>query len=292
MREGDPDPKTGEYALLGGPPRDGDLVRLCARVYNFALNDPTGEFDVLFEIVPIDKIGQETGPRETVGTAPTELDPILPVIDQVPMAEACVPWDTTGFFSPDHTYRFYVTLDPGDEEWKDAKGEKLASGNNEGFWPWGSAGYPVLKPDEGAGRSETVSADIITHADSLAVDAGGEFLSGDGLAAVEVGGSYRLRANLQADGDLSHFCYVAFSEGPPGEGRVIAIRKAGIMAGDNYCWARWTPREPGEIELYVYVLEDVDSPTAGDAVDSLLVTVLPQPTSPQSWRDELIELLK
>ena len=276
MRKSEPDPVSGEYQILAGPPKDGDTVRLCARVYNFALNNPTGTFNVLFESIRVNPLGDEVGSRETIGTTSADLDAFYGVSGRT-YQEVCVPWDTTGRYDPDNGYRFYATVDPNDDvknelhEWKDADGAKLLHGNNEGYWPWVAGGIPVLKPKDPS-ASQTDDPGISARVDALSLKTGEGFVTEAPVAVVE-GKEYLLRARLEAGGDRDLFHYVVFSEGPPAEGNIISIRQAPFAEGENYVWARWTPEASATYTLYVYVMEHTDDPYSGDAMDELSVTV-------------------
>ena len=155
LRKGEVNPVSGVHEILSGPPTDGDIVQLCARVYNFSLGRPTGEFNVLFEVIEIDDGGFEVGTRETVGTARVSLDSLEQTVD-FSMKEVCVDWDTAGKASQ-KGYRFYVTVDPDGEveelhEWKDSTGAKVTHGNNEGYWPWGYR-YSRSGPEQSCRRT-------------------------------------------------------------------------------------------------------------------------------------------
>jgi hypothetical protein len=106
---------------------------------------------------------------------------------------------------------------------------------------------------------------------------------------VFVGETYTLRTHIVADGHHRGTRYTVFFDGPPEEGKVIAIKASfGFIDGDNYVWANWTPRETGEREIYVHFIEDSDEEIKGDAWDSLKVVVRQEPIS---WRDEVIDRL-
>jgi hypothetical protein len=287
LRKSKPNPVSGEYDLLSDPPTDGDIVNLCARVYNFALFNSTGFFDVLFESINIDQGGHEEGSRVYIGTARTSLDALQTTGGQS-MKEVCVPWDTTGLSNSQYPYRFYVTVDPEDEvkneihEWKDVNGNKIIHGNNEGYWPWGS-GVLVLKK-----QSQSVKPSVSMHIESLAIETPSG-LKSKGPVRVFAGYPYRLRVHVVANEDHPHYHYTVFLDGPPENGKVIALKtNFGVIEGDNYVWSCWTPEETGEHEIYVHFIEDLDDENKGDAWDSLKVIVRGKP---MSWRDEVIDRL-
>jgi len=291
MRHNTPDPVSGQYELIDpGSLTDGDAVQLCARVYNFSLSIPTGPFDVLFEYVPIDGSLNEMGPRVKVETFSITNLGAFETGDS--MREVCVPWNTTGLGDSKYIYRFYVTVDPDDvvkneiHEWKDSQGNKLIHGNNEGYWPWGS-GIAIAPQASQAPQAEKPGVSM--HGESLAIekDSG---LKSKGPVRVLAGETYRLRAHIVADGHHRGQRYTVFFDGPPEEGKVIAVKASfGLIDGDNYVWANWTPQETGEREIYVHFIEDSDEETKGDAWDSLKVVVRREPIS---WRDEIIDRLR
>ena len=276
MRESTPDPFSGEYTPLAGPPKDGDVVRLCARVYNYALFSPANNFHVLFEYIPIDQAADEIGSRVVIGKVSTNLAEIenSDSVHNPSMKEVCVNWDTTGLGQSQYTYRFYVTVDPDNEvknelhEWKEADGTMCIHGNNEGYWPWG-AGMPVLTPE--VPGKEPAPHDIFITKKSLCLLQNNKFTSGS--ACVQAGQKYKLRAQIHSTHDRSPFHYVVFSEGPPVEGNEFAVKMAGIIKGDSYVWADWTPKEPGIKRLYVHIAEHLGDTRVGNNFDSLFVEV-------------------
>jgi len=298
MRESSSNPVSGEYDILGGPPVDGDKVRLCARVYNFSLNEPTGAFNVLFEYVLYDnKTGQEVvDSRTAIGTVSTSLDEITNTSGQS-MKEVWVEWDTTGLSNTPYGYRFYVTVDPTDmvtneiHEWKDASGNKLAHGNNEGYWPWGNPIF--VKSSLSSSALETAffvspRPDVSMHIESLAIETPSG-LKSKGPVRVFAGERYRLRAHIVAHEDHPHHHCTVFYDWQPSDGKAIAMKtNYSVFEGDNYVWATWTPQETGERDIYVHFIEDSDDQNKGDAWDSLKVIVRREPLS---WQDEIIDCL-
>jgi hypothetical protein len=276
MTENTPDPLSHAYTPLAGPPADGDIVRLCARVYNFALFEKAEFFDVLFEYIPVDQVADEIGSRVAIGTVTTSLDEIMNSGTGRSIREVCVPWDTRGLADSQYTYRFYVTVDPHDavegelHEWKEESGIRCMHGNNEGYWPWG-AGIPVLKPDTSASEKKEGRDDIRTEAKSLALLKNGRLRHAPGV--VKMGETYKLRAHIKSTHDRSRFHNVTFSEGPPGEGKVISVKRVGIIEGDSYVWANWTPQQPGRKQLYVHISEHLGDTKRGNNSDRLPVIV-------------------
>ena len=283
LRETEVNPDTGEKNLFSGVLRDGDVVEVAARVYNFTLKPgETDQFDVLFECIAVDPVTMfEVGERQTIGTASTTLGPvdIHPSICQSPMKEVAVEWDTTGLGG--RTMRLYVTVDPTDavpgeiHEWK-VDGERIPSGNNEGYWPWGTE-LPVLSAESGSSSGAAKSAEqplsILVDENALAIKTP-EGLNSDGSAPLVAGQTYALRAHLQTNRADDAPYNVLFSDGHPARGgKTIALKLVrGLNAGDSYVWAEWTPGDAGEHMLWVSVLNGPDSDPA-DVQDRLRVIV-------------------
>jgi hypothetical protein len=290
--------RTGKYDLLGAPPHAGDTVQLCARVYNFSLCEETVNVDVSFEYVQVDGGGgKEIGDRFPIGTVSRSLGgyPDL-AAGGPPMKEVCVDWDTNGVRPGG--YRFYVTVDPNDEvkneihEWKDASGNRLAHGNNEGYWPWAGNAVQVLEKQSQSIQVVNVqqaqTPGVSMHIESLAVEKPSG-LKSKGPVRVFAHEKYRLRAHIVANEDHPHHHYTIFYDGPPENGKAIAVKtNFGVIDGDNYVWTNWTPQETGIREIYVHFIEDLDDENRGDAWDSLKVIVREEPIS---WRDEVIDRL-
>ena len=114
-------------------------------------------------------------------------------------------------------------------------------------------------------------------------------LKSKGPVRVYANEKYRLQAHIVANGDHLHFRQILFLDGPPENGKVIALKtNVGLIDGDNYIWTNWTPQEVGEREIYVHFIKDVRDEDKGDVWDSLKVIVRKEPIS---WRDELIDRL-
>lgn len=283
-------PISGSYDVMGRSPVDGDVVKLRARVYNYSLYQETGDFTVKFYGIVVDnKFAKEVGDPFFIGEVRASLDAIAkPDGDrytyegQEPMKEVSVDWDTTGRSDTEidgskyNTYRFYVILDEDDEvkneihEWKDADGNKLAHGNNEGYWPWKNA-IQVLP-----GNSTPSGIDISIAPPSLAIMTDSGLKTQDvGAIAVKAGRLYELRVKIASDGDHPHYRYALFYDGDPENGgRVFSSQRVfGLTNGDNYIWTEWKPEGTGIHELWVVVLEDSDDPTPGNNSEMLRVNV-------------------
>jgi hypothetical protein len=286
LRDSEKDPVSGEYDLLGEILTDGDVVRVCARVYNFSLFKPTGELDLRFEYVPFDtEESKEIGDRVFIGDASIGLNPLE-------MQEIYVDWDTTGLSNPEKPnigYRLYVTLDPDNKideihEWKDTQGNLLAHGNNEGYWPW--AGGIIIAKKETEATNGLSEIDISMHDVSMAIKTSSG-LESIGPASLTVGEHYMLRAHIVSNGRHPHYRHALFYDGDPDQGGELIASKVvrGVIEGDNYVWAEWTPKKPGNYEPRVVVLEDSDDPNPGNNSDTLEVEVV---EAGDSWFQRVI----
>ena len=287
LRDSKKNKVSGEYNLLGEMLTDGDVVNVCARVYNFSLSQPTGDFDIRFEYVPFNTVlhKEVDVPRTTIVSYSIHLGPME-------MKECCHPWDTTGLseMSEGDAYRLYVTLDPDNKvkdeihEWKDAQGNLLAHGNNEGYWPWLN-GIMIAKPESNAMMALS-DVDISMHDVSLAIKMDSEIVS-QGPVLLTVGEHYMLRAHIVCDNHHPHYRYALFYDGDPDQGGELIASKVvrGVVSGDNYIWAEWTPKKSGNYELWVVVLEDSDDPNPGNNTDMLEVEVV---EAGDSWFQNVI----
>lgn len=279
LRKNQPDPVSGAYELLGETLTDGDKVRLCARVYNFSLSQPSGDFDVQFEYVVFDnEMNEEVGERVLIDTTRINLAPLE-------MKEAQVVWDTKGLSNTlvdgkacNH-YRFYVTVDPENEvtpeihEWKDAKGNKLAHGNNEGYWPWSGAVVVAVNEDQAAAAQSPLGVSMDTASLGVKTSSG---IETDDIVFLELNKRYALRTHIRSDDRRPHYRMAFFYDTTTQGGqRLIASEVVhGLSGEDTYVWTEWkTPREAGAHELLVSVHEDSDDGNPGDATDSLAVFV-------------------
>ena len=286
---------SSRHPVLNGPPVSGQLIRLMARIYNLGLKDNADNVTVLFEAVELDELGYEIGDRIEIGTDEVNLlsyeDSLGPSIE-----EAAVFWDTTGW-STEAAYRFYVTVDPDNSvdelhEWKDAYGEKIVSGNNEGYWPWTGNGIHIMDAYADAETSALNSADtpfllkqlatasdseatLSLHEHALAVivedEDDTEVITAHGSAQLECNQTYRLRLHIIGNEDHYSFKHVFFTEGPLEDENLIEFRQASVKEGDSYVWADWTPTTPGEVELHAKVMDDDDT---YEYLDTIKVTVL------------------
>ena len=274
LRAHDPDPISGKHELLGEMLTDGDVVNVCARVYNFSLSQPTGYFGIWWLYVPFDSgPGKEVGERKIIAGYNIDVDPME-------MKEYCHAWDTTGLseMSEGDSYRLYVILDPNEvlddeiHEWKDADGNLLLHGNNEGYWPWSNG--IIIAPKESMASKGISDVDISMHDESLAVKMPDGIVS-QGPVSLTVGEHYMLRAHIVSNALHPHYRYALLYDGDPDQGGEVLASAVvrGVVEGDNYVWIEWTPKEPGDCEFWVALLEDSDDPNRGNASDMLKVSV-------------------
>jgi len=182
-----------------------------------------------------------------------------------------------------------VIIDEDDEvkneihEWKGASGNRLAYGNNEGYWPWKNAIQVIPKASLGETLSEI---DISLNDDSLGIERG-LGVESQGPIEVTLGKTYDLRVHIHSTGNHPHYRYILFYEGDPKNGgRVFSSRRVfGIPEGDSYVWTEWTPQEEGAHDVLVKVLEDSDDPKLNNNTDTLEVEVV---EAGDSWFQNVI----
>ena len=277
---------SGKCPILAMAPTDGDTVQLCARVYNYSLNQPAYNVNVKFYYTKWD-IGGSSAIGDPV--SPPGMEFTIPYLDGIQgtepsMIEVCVPWDTTGLYisDPNMGYRFMVILDEENtieeiHEFKDADGNEVPGGNNSGYWPWSNAVLVMpAVPDGAVGDARLSEPDVSMQGDSLAIETeNGLVTDGRGLEFVR-GKTYRLRAHLTSDMDHSAFRHVFFFEGDPdSNGKVIANQLSfGVKTGRGFIWTNWTPQETGEKTLHVRYLEAQHDTQPGNNQDSLKVNVV------------------
>lgn len=304
MRNNERDEATGEYELFNDNPVDGDIVRLCARVYNFSLGQAAGVFGADFYYYGWDKrIGKEVDPK----TGEERYEPIrigiaiVPGLDSLSapngttMREVCVPWDTTGLSevaNPDIRYRFLVNLDENDavkgeiHELRDAQGNEAPAGNNSGRWPWSDGilveppGTPTAAEHElrlVGGVLQDTSQDVsfwLAEGD-LAIETAAGFLDGEPVV-VGAGEECRIRARIVSDSSYSGNVWAVFFDGKPSEGgKVIGVTLVrGLREGDNYAWTHWIPEEAGEHELRAYAFHRVSQANREGGTTWRMATVM------------------
>jgi hypothetical protein len=307
MRYNERDEATGEYELFNGNPVDGDVVRLCARVYNFSLGQATGVFGADFYYYGWDKrVGKQVDPKtgEEVSQAIRIGKAIVPGLDSLStpdgttMREVCVAWDTTGLSvvaNPDIRYRFLVNLDENDDvkgeihELRDAQGNEAPAGNNSGRWPW-SDGILVEPPEmptaaehalrlvDGVLEDTSLDVNFWLAEGDLAVETAAGFLGGEPVI-VGAGEDCRIRARIVSDSSYSGNVWVVFFDGKPKEGgKPIGFTLVrGLREGDNYAWTHWTPEEPGEHEVRVYAFHRVSQANREGGTTWRMATVMSAP---------------
>ncbi|MEW6443036.1 MAG: hypothetical protein AB1640_19035 [bacterium] len=308
LRESETDPVSGEHNLLSGSPVDGDVVLLCARIYNYSFVDiPSPGFPVNFYYYLWDNDHAEpVGEPLTQPGMSTRVDRLDSVIRPggTSMEEVCVPWDTTGLNQAEgrYVYRFLVRVDEPTPEnpegeveelhegW-DESGEQLLQGNNEGFYPWSNGWSVMPDTDEEAeaapdGVRMPVAASRVRLApaaeeadyrfpeNAFAVKIGDELKAG----AVELVAGRRYEARLHIVSDTPHAKHylVTFFDGDPREGGkpfTTGIVR-GLARGDNYFWGEWTPRSAGEHDIYAHVVGKVSAADREEAWATLHASVV------------------
>lgn len=271
-------PVTGTRDYLNEAIKAGEPVHLSAQVYNFALRNPTGVFDVLFQYQEMDQSSQPVGVPQDIRRDRFSLEPLATRL-------ASVVWDTAGLGGvlPGQykSYRIIVTVDPDNQvpneihELFDAAGGLAPGTNNRGHWPW-TDGVKIYSPE--SQLPPGVPLDLSASPTSLAI----VFPDGTVVtenATVKVGQTYLLRATIDANTASHAVRPVVFLEGAPGESsRAISIKPTyGMNQGSTNIHVRWTPKaeDVGRLKaIHVRAHEDHDDPVPGNAVDSISVNVV------------------
>jgi hypothetical protein len=234
------------------------------------------------------------------------------------MKEVFITWDTAnmGLIDPNHAYRIHVIVDPDNQvpdeihEWKDPKKDglegwtdeegRLYHGDNEGYYP-PSGGF-IVKAQE-ISPPETLSAplaagvnaetplpgvyDMSMHHESLAIKTS-EGLQSAGEIRVPLGGRYKLRAHIEYSNEHHpHKRYVVFHDhNHEITDEVLGVKNVYGISSDTYVWQDWTPKEPGDYELWAVLLEHSEDPNPDNASDLLHVTVYDpnDPTQIEDWQ--------
>lgn len=284
LRNNIPDPISGKYEYFAGSPVDGEIVQLCARVYNYSFVD-VPVFKARFYYQPwnsqlAEPAGDAISQPNMVVDVPT-LDSALKT-GGTTMREVCVPWDTTGLSQTGNssiTYRFIVKLDPENaidelhESW-DAQGNEIAGGNNEGFWPWND-GISVSAAQQRAGAAVGARAVLsLPKRDVVAVKTAKGIEPGEGVR-LTAGKLYRIRFRSLSDRHERKSRLILFYDGNPKEGgKAVASRVLhGVAEGDNYHWVDWVPKETGTHEIWLQALQAPGIPDSESSWASLRVNV-------------------
>lgn len=268
-------PRSEFDNLLGTTLVDGDKVTLTARVYNYALNENSGDFRVAFSRVDFDPAtGKQGDQRTLIGYAENvSLKPME-------MQNVSVEWDTTGLggASPEQSkqYVIYVTVDPDHKITNDfhpqiKNGEEFIGGNNEGYWPWNSgiAVFGKRTDSENALRTVKTKMDVSLHVHSLALQKTDGTLANES-ANIALGKVYSLRAHIVSTTHDPGYRHIHFYENDT----LIASKLIfGLNQGDTYVWVDWIPSKKGKHVLSANVLEDHHDTMTNNNTDQLVVEV-------------------
>ncbi len=302
MEYEDLNPITGQHDVIAAGPKDGDRVRLTARIYNLSFKD-VAPFKVAFQYVLIDSaLKEEVGER-----IPIDVYQLGSTMRPLEIRPVTVVWDTTGLSNPidpetgavnqNLHYRFYVIVDPLNEidnevhEWSSENGDILIHGNNEGYWPQGNNGVRVYPKQDNQTKTrlkiQTVPEphEVHLHEESVAIktESGLQTVS---PVHIQYNKSYWLRAHIQSNFPVRDIKHIVFHEGHPHEnGKVIGSEIAYGLVGDDYVWMDWRPDAPGIYELWVQILEDSTDPEPGNHIDHLVVIVEGDDTNIEKWEE-------
>ncbi|MCP4575202.1 MAG: hypothetical protein GY846_02790 [Deltaproteobacteria bacterium] len=293
--------KIDDYDLqyVGNSPRAGDTIYVLAYVYNYSLatgahDNTTGKFVVRFSYSPggVDPGNQPPdlttiGEVEVLSLAPRERKSVY-VKWEIPKD---LGGDVPGAGKP---YRFYVTLDPDNDVPDEihelhvedqspapkqtcpvAKGEYskecgiFCGSNNQGYWPWDNSFMIYAPKAEGSGIEESPTELSLVN-ESLEIDYTPESERFGYALFTEL--TYRLKLKILSSRADQTFRELLFYDNDES----FSIKRAfGLNQGENDFYCNWTPGEPGEHTLKVWILEEEDDPVQGNNVVSLDVDVLP-----------------
>ncbi len=305
MREAEVDPVSGEHNLLGSPPLDGDVVLLCARIYNFSFVDiPEPGFPVTFYYYlwdnDIDEPVGELMTQPAMSTRVNKLDKVT-TPDGTSMVEVRVPWNTTGLNKSEgkYLYRFLVRVDEPTTE--DLQGEvrelhegwddsgDVPHGNNEGFYPWrnGLSVLPNTSMDVSAAgiqlpfATSRVRVTLASKAEdyyfpkhAFSIKIKGKLKKGK--VKLVVGQRYDVRLHIVSGSAHSNHYMVGFFNGHPNEGakafKTGMVR--GLAQGDNYFWGEWTPKSTGDYDIHAHIFGKVSAKHRQEKWATLHATVV------------------
>lgn len=260
-----PDKKsTAPCVELTRTPRDGEQVRLLARVYNYSTAKTAQDLLVRFEAVGYDAASnQEVGKRKIIGQ--TKIANLAPQ----QMKTASINWDTQGFgpktLRGKANYRIYVVLDPNNtiRETYDTEATKTKNPgqNNEG---WGSisiasAQAPQSSPFASSDSQFSALTTAANQPESFGIHAleAIDSISGllmEGTVTAKLGEPLAIRVHVTSpeDDTRNHPMLVLakdlLSDKKP---EVIAGKTLQGIDGDqgSYVWLEWTPTQTGYVEL-------------------------------------------
>jgi|GEM_PF-2287022 len=303
-RQGEANPDTGEHEYTYMAPVDGETVLLCARVYNYSLEQPTGPFDVKFYYFPCDKnTGNRSGDLVSREGMTARVDDLGGMLSGENMTEVCVPWDTAGLSAAEGGtggYRFEVHLDERNEVdeihegWGEHPSEgvpyrdeatggiaaQMDGGNNVGVFPWSNP--VVVLPPPATPATASLSSDARTivfrrlslSEDALSIEVDGAFHS-QGPVSVPYGESRPLRARIDTAGFHAPYFPVVFYDGDPRDPKnaVASEMVRGLPEGYGYVRTNWTPERIGHHRLWVHMRGDSESTAEQNVWDFLDVNV-------------------
>ena len=289
VRKSTSNPVTGEYDHIPGDVRDGAIVRLEARVYNYSVGDyattPYGAqacfYKIRFDDANRVELDLLSDPATKIGCY------TLPQIAPQEMVTAWVEWNTTGASGGKlQEYRIYVRLDPdnlvaetydtpadGVEEPEYCLGGTCIDPgqNNEG---WGTVrisrvGYGL----PGAARPDHVG---MPEDGVAAVDMQGQIVTGSVQARLNR--PLPVRVTITSETRNLDSTYVMLYDGDPELGGVLIASKrvptGNIDPEGASVWVDWVPASLGPHRLYAEVLQSVNDAAPGGNTATLDVLVV------------------
>ncbi len=284
VRSNAPDPVTGERLDISGAVKDGAVVRLETRVYNYSvgMDVPVRGGQACFSKVAFDPVTrQESGSRTPIGCTN------LPDLSSQQMITASVPWDTTdqsGVAS--QTYRIYVNLvapagitekypaeTPGTQTYCDPLKPLVCidpGQNNEGY------GYvTVAKTGFAAGMDRPAHVGMAEDG-IAAVDLQGQIATGRVVAYLNR--PLQVRVTVTTDTPSLDIGQVLVYDGDPDQGGELIAGKAVNLINSgpegNSVWFDWIPTRLGAHQLFAEVLQSVNDSAPGNNTATLEVVVV------------------
>lgn len=270
-------PVTGDPGYISGDVRDGAIVRLEARVYNYSVGDyattPAAQacfYKIRFDDANRVELDLLSDPANKIGCY------TLPQIASQEMVTAWVEWDTKDASGGNvQEYRIYVRLDPdnlvtetydtpagGTEEPEFCvDGTCIDPGqNNEG---WGTVRVSLI----GRGLPGAVIPDHVGMPEDgvAAIDMQGQIVTGSVHARVNR--PLPVRVTITSETRNLDSTYVMLYDGDPDlDGVLIASKRVSTGNTDpdgTSIWVDWVPARLGPHRLYAEVLQSVNDTAPG-----------------------------
>jgi len=282
-------PVTNDYDHITGDVRDGAIVRLEARVYNYSVGDyattPYGAqacfYKIRFDDANRVELDLLSDPANKIGCY------ALPQIPSQEYVTAWVEWDTTGASGGNvQEYRIYVRLDPDDTV--DETYDTPASGTEEPEYcldgvcidpGQNNEGWSTVRVSRiGRGLPGAVIPDHVGMPEHgvAAVDMQGQIVTGSVHARLNR--PLPVRVTITSETRNLDSTYVMLYDGDPELGGVLIAAKR-VSTGNTKpegtsVWVDWVPTRLGPHRLYARVLQSANDAAPGGNSATLDVLVV------------------